>query len=478
VNDLPLFAFATGTATENAAVPGCTAKPCAGTGASGPGLSKGHTVTDGIPQITKDLNSYLHVWEGAGLLRVKNPYTGDFEQSGKDEDEVKAKRGEIKGHSSKSQTRARQFLAKIPNEAIMSGFLLTLTYPGKQAADKVPEASEYVIYKEHLRRFNQSLVRVWKGSGAWFLEFQSRGAPHYHLILFGVDHASIESLKVWVSVEWNRIVDGGEDHLKAGTRVEIPEHCDAARNYVTAYFTKGSQALEETKVGRYWGKFGTKSLPMAEEAVEVLTEVQAKVASRTLRRAVEHRVWVSSWNRLRARAGKLFPSLKYLTHLEFRTLCENARRGKTTRFVTTDGLESIHSSRTLEGLAFCMGTQRIKFPRRHHCRNNSTINLYCDASAFHASLKRHPAWYDETAAPVEFPLTGKEALNSFPDLIKALKAAYEAGDSEQVGIVLGKLLQLSNTLGYEFEEGWNDATSTLFITIRGGSGTTLLDLEL
>jgi hypothetical protein len=470
MNGLPLFDFVTGFAT----VPGCTAEPCAGSVASGPGLSKGHTVTDGIPQISKDLNSYLHVWEGAGLLRVKNPYTGDFDPTERDGKRIRAKRGEIKGHSSKSQSRARQFLAKIPNEAIMGGLLVTLTYPGKQAADKIPEASEYKVYKEHLRRFNQSVVRVWKGSGAWFLEFQSRGAPHYHLIVFGVDHSEIEGFQNWVSHEWNRIVDGGSDHLKAGTRVEIPKNCQAARNYVTAYFTKGSQALEETKVGRYWGKFGTASIPISPEGVEVLTPIQATIATRTARRAVEHRSWASAWTRLHMRAGKLLPSLRDLTTVQFRTLCQNCRKQKGTVFVTSGGLMGVYSSVFLEVLAFSMGVERIKFPRRYHCRKNSTINLYCNASEFGSTLKRHPRW-NEVPEVVETPLSPVEALRSYLDLFNDLKESYLSADFERVGVVLGKLAKSGGVLGYQLEEDWNDVTKTLFISVRSSSGTLLFD---
>jgi hypothetical protein len=280
-------------------------------------LSKGHIVT------SNHTGSQLQYWKGGGLLQVKNPYQGGYQQPL----EEKAKRGEIIGHSPKSQRRARMFLAKIPNVEIMNGLLVTLTYPGKQAADKLPDASEYEIYKEHLRRFNQEMVRKWGGSGAWFLEFQVRGAPHYHLIVFGVGHSQLKAFQVWVSSEWNRIVDGGEDHLRAGTRVEIPKNCNAARNYVTAYFTKGAQAPAEAKVGRYWGKFGTKSIPMADEVEEELTPAQAKIATRTARRAFERRVWNSAWRRLHVWVGEKAPQVKSLTTWEFRQLCENGRDG-------------------------------------------------------------------------------------------------------------------------------------------------------
>jgi len=242
------------------------------------------------------------------------------------------------------------------------------------------------------------MVRTWAGSGAWFLEFQLRGAPHYHLIVFGVAQSEIKPFQSWVSAEWNRIVDGGEDHLKAGTKVEIPKNCQAARNYVTAYFTKGAQAPSETKVGRYWGKFGTKSIPMALEVEEELTEEQAKIATRTARRALERRVWNAAWRRLQAYVAKKVPNVKQLTTWEFRRLCENSRNGKVSHFLHGSGGSSTHCSLMVEVFAMLLGIDKLRFPRRFRHRNNSTVNLFCDSSSFSDALKRHPVWNAESEA--------------------------------------------------------------------------------
>lgn len=453
-----------------ATVAGCSAEPSAGPVATGPGLSKGHTVTNSS---SKPSSSHLHFWDGAGLLQVKNPYLGDLITPS---DKKKKKRGDIVGHSPKSQRRARMFLSKIPNEEIMKGLLVTLTYPGKQAADKIPAASEYLVYKDHLRKFNQAIVRKWEGSGAWFLEFQERGAPHYHLIVFGVGHSNLVPFQEWVSKEWNRIVDGGADHLEAGTRVEIPKHCQAARNYVTAYFTKGAQAPAETKVGRYWGKFGTSSIPLAPEVVETLTPQQAKIATRTANNSVANHIWNSGWKRLKARVGKKFPSVRFLTMVEFRALCENCRNGKHSKFVHGPGNRSIYASCFLEAIALSFSVPKVRFPRRYRRRNNSTVNLYCDASSFVESLKRHPRW-DEKSPELTFgPIpSAKAALACFPDLIKKLKSAYLERDFSKSDAIVARLVDVCDSLGFEIEEGWDDATTTLFVLIRARSGRILFD---
>lgn len=468
---LPLF----DESARTAPVAGCSAEPSAGIGAAGPGLSKGHTVTNPSAPSPSCSVSTLNYWDGAGLLQVKNPYLGDFGGPPKNQ----GKRGEIIGHSRKSQRRARSFLATIPNEEIMNGLLVTLTYPGKQAADKIPDASEFEVYKNHLRKFNQAMKRKWEACGAWFLEFQTRGAPHYHLIVFGVDHSKLDPFQNWVSKKWNRIVDGGPDHLKAGTRVEIPKNCQAARSYVTAYFTKGAQAPPETKVGRFWGKFGRDSIPIAENVSEELTDQQAKIATRTARKAIERHVWNSSWKRFHRRCAKASPGLQDLTLLQFRTLCENCRKGESSHFLKQNGSSAWYASVFLEVIAMALRIDKVRFPRRFRHRNNSTVNLYCDATKFVETLKRHPRWLGSTVEESTRKPEGKrEDLESFEPLIRRLKNSFLESEFEIADDTSEELESLSKSFGFEFEEGWCDATSTLFVTIRGRSGNTLLDLTL
>jgi len=144
--------------------------------------------------------------------------------------------------------------------------------------------------------------------------------------------------------------------------------------------------------------------------------------------------------------------------------------------VNPGGLLAVYSSAYLEVLALTMKVERFKFPRRYRCRNNSTINLYCNASQFGDSLKRHPRWNEKEIS--EVPLSLNEALRSYLELIQELKEAYLAADSDRVETVLGKLAKSGKVLGYHFEEAWIEVTKTLFVSVRSGSGRVLLDLEL
>ena len=57
-------------------------------------------------------------------------------------------------------------------------------YFGSIARAKIPfgKADDHDVYKTHLDRMNTKLRKMGL-CGFWKLEFQKRGAPHYHLLL-------------------------------------------------------------------------------------------------------------------------------------------------------------------------------------------------------------------------------------------------------------------------------------------------------
>jgi hypothetical protein len=124
--------------------------------------------------------------------------------------------------------------------------LLTLTYPHEFPTDGPTT-------KNHLRVFCQWLSRQGLG-GLWILEFQKRGAPHYHLFLNGrLPYQAIN--EAWYSIV------GSEDpkHLKAGCKVEAIRQPHAMAAYAAKYVAKQEQKdVPEgfEHVGRFWGLFG------------------------------------------------------------------------------------------------------------------------------------------------------------------------------------------------------------------------------
>lgn len=146
--------------------------------------------------------------------------------------------------------------------------MVTLTYPGFFE-------SNGANVKEHLRRFLQECKRkierenpldVIYYSAFWFLEFQERGAPHFHI--FTTHYFN----KDWVSSTWYRIVNSEDPrHLAAGTRCE---KLHAGRSGTISYASKYAikQCQKEvpenyTNVGRFWGVSGYRATMSADTFV-------------------------------------------------------------------------------------------------------------------------------------------------------------------------------------------------------------------
>jgi hypothetical protein len=131
--------------------------------------------------------------------------------------------------------------------------MMTLTYPRDYPSDGK-------TVKGHLNDFLLWLRKdIGRFSYLWFLEFQRRGAPHFHILIDRDfrSHGVLSALRFRVSAEWYRIVGSGDSkHLAAGTRVEKIRKKEGARRYCVKYAQKMKQKVvpkEYVNVGRFWG---------------------------------------------------------------------------------------------------------------------------------------------------------------------------------------------------------------------------------
>jgi len=164
--------------------------------------------------------------------------------------------------------------------------MVTLTYPYEFPTNGAES-------KNHLRRFLQELQREWKRdidwqgvrqlhSSFWFLEFQERGAPHYHIF------TNWPISKKWVSSRWYDIV-GSEDirHLHAGTRTErLLTGRAGTISYASKYANKLVQKVVPAgfeNVGRFWGVYGERVTMSAATFVS-----RADAEKLNVSRVVEH----------------------------------------------------------------------------------------------------------------------------------------------------------------------------------------------
>lgn len=150
------------------------------------------------------------------------------------------RRANIKKMTGSSARRLNFFLR---NLAGLFTTMLTLTYPGEYEHDGKR-------VKNHLKAFLAFLRR--RGiKYAWVLEFQERGAPHFHFLLSG-------RLEKYEAAEcWYRIV-GSKDgrHLHAGTRIETIKSREKMAHYLSGYLAKQAQKevpADYRNCGRFWG---------------------------------------------------------------------------------------------------------------------------------------------------------------------------------------------------------------------------------
>lgn len=173
--------------------------------------------------------------------------------------------------------------------------MITLTYPAEFPTDGR-------MVKRNFNAFRKRLLRRFPGSlGVWFLEFQKRGAPHFHILVslklseYGPiegrtrkrrkqgpkKYMTVLPLEKMISAWWFSIVGSNDPkHLAAGCAWEEIENTDGAIRYASAHASKPHQKRvpkEFVEVGRFWGVIGKVRVPMlktfAADTAEVFTRV-------------------------------------------------------------------------------------------------------------------------------------------------------------------------------------------------------------
>ena len=228
---------------------------------------------------------------------------------------AKFERGEIRQFSIKSRSRLMQKIAML-NKTVMPLFV-TLTYPERFPTD-------FEVYKYDLHHFFISLQRAFSGAGViWKLEYQDRGAPHFHMLLYGV---SLSQAMEFIPMKWHEIAGGDDKNHLAFHRGELrgSEHCvqpvkswRGVKSYASKYFTKMFGVAG--KSGRFWGVRG--KVPMSELLtlkIDVTTALQFRRAYRRFSGFSSRRLgfwafgssegWVSFISRLeKDREGEYIP---------------------------------------------------------------------------------------------------------------------------------------------------------------------------
>lgn len=164
---------------------------------------------------------------------------------------TKHERGEVKAFSHRSRSRLMKKISQLRKHHLP--LFVTLTYPNEFPTD-------YKEYKYHVHKFLVYLFRAFPGSGViWKLEFQSRGAAHFHLLVYGVAH---DLLAAWVPIAWYKIAGGSDErHLLFHQGKLKNQHCvtlvrswRGVKSYASKYMAKMDDTTDKT--GRFWGVRG------------------------------------------------------------------------------------------------------------------------------------------------------------------------------------------------------------------------------
>lgn len=150
--------------------------------------------------------------------------------------------------SSWNQGMARRLGAFLDNFREDFRVMVTLTYP-----NTFPNSGSEC--KRHLKAFTERARRsgyLEHASFVWFLEFQERGAPHFHLLC--TEFIGMH----WVARSWSEVTGG---NIQACSRTERLLNPNSAGAYARKYAAKSEQKVVPKgfeKVGRMWGCCGNK----------------------------------------------------------------------------------------------------------------------------------------------------------------------------------------------------------------------------
>jgi hypothetical protein len=178
----------------------------------------------------------------------------------------RGKRGGITTFSARSRTRMFDMFHKL--EIKRKPIFVTLTY-----GEDYPDAK---TAKNNLRALFERIRRKMDGlpiSAVWRMEFQERGAPHFHIIFFDLPFIDKLTWQYW----WEEITG----HPEPFTRVERVRSHKQIMAYVSKYVAKIEPSSKTgfisltylhayrekhgDNIGRVWGYFQKDALPWAEK---------------------------------------------------------------------------------------------------------------------------------------------------------------------------------------------------------------------
>lgn len=171
---------------------------------------------------------------------------------------IGGRRGIVTGFSAASRRRLIKKIARLrPKRAVF----VTLTYPNLYPSGRRS--------KDHLRAFFERIRRKFpEASAIWRLEFQERGAPHFHLMIFDMPYVPWRTVRQW----WTEIISEYVELHQPRVEIKKIHSQRGCMYYVAKYCSKTSDAVSNLSylvysaylhAGRVWGVHNASCLPFA-----------------------------------------------------------------------------------------------------------------------------------------------------------------------------------------------------------------------
>lgn len=219
---------------------------------------------------------FVEIAVGGHWARIANKRIDAYTTEDADKYKNRKPRTTIKRFSSSARRRMLIDMSQINMNKVdtASCLFITLTAPSSGWRE-IPGKR----WKERLNNFLTQLRKKYSKSrlcGYWRMEFQERGAVHFHIITYNVSYIEHS----WVSEKWSTIcrenISDAEyiKHFQAGTEVQRAKNFDAIKDYFNktlAYVAKEQEDIKVTEYdkgifeyiqtfGKHWGRIGTVAL--------------------------------------------------------------------------------------------------------------------------------------------------------------------------------------------------------------------------
>jgi hypothetical protein len=158
---------------------------------------------------------------------------------------------DIKKFSNNARRRFIRKLAHINLQVYAKPIFVTLTYHNVLPKSNTELKSHLDKYLQFLRTYTYKFEYVWR------LEFQKRGAPHFHIILFpkkGYDNKDYQKWKRDLPAFWRKTIGEWDSSMQLYA-VDV-QKLDGKKNiffYLSKYAAKESDVLVDDYKGRMYG---------------------------------------------------------------------------------------------------------------------------------------------------------------------------------------------------------------------------------